>query len=120
MNAERKCWPPIADVWRFIVVLTLAAWWDALTFYGAVVVPKGTEQLGSQIQGLVTQQVTRTLNLVGDAVIVLFFFELRRSGTRGRWAAWITFLVCQIALYAVHAWLSALLQPADGQSVDRA
>jgi len=119
MNAERKRWPPIADVWRFIVVLTIAGWWGALTFYGAVVVPEGTEQLGSQIQGLVTQQVTRTLNLVGDAVIVLLFFELRRTGTRGRWAAWITFVVCQIVLYAVHAWLSALLQPAEGQSVDR-
>src|SRR5579872_2620173 len=108
------------DLWRCALVLTIAGWWRALTFYGMVVVPEGTEQLGSQTQGLVTQQVTRTLNLAGDAVILLLFFELRRSGTRSRWAALIVFAVCQIVLYGVHAWLSALLQPANGQSVDRA
>lgn len=118
MNAKRIQWPAPGDVWRFAVVLTLAGWWGALTFYGMVVVPEGTEQLGSQTQGLVTQQVTRTLNLVSVAVICLLFFELRRSGTRSRWAAWAVFTACQVVLYGVHAWLSALLQPAMGQSVD--
>lgn len=118
MGVENKRWPASADIWRFIVVLALAGWWGALTFYGMVVVPEGTEQLGSQIQGLVTQQVTRTLNLVADVVIGLLFFELRRSGKRSTWAAWIVFSVCQVVLYGVHAWLSALLQPAMGQSVD--
>jgi hypothetical protein len=118
MNAGRSGWPSGGDVWRYVVVLTLAGWWGALTFYGMVVVPEGTEQLGSQTQGLVTQQVTRTLNLVGDVVIGLLFFELRRSGSRGKWAAWIVFSVCQAVLYGVHAWLSALLVPATGQSVD--
>src|SRR5947207_1343890 len=60
-----------AVVWRFVVILALASWWGALTFYGVVVVPAGTEQLGSQTQGLVTQQVTRTLNLIGVALIGL-------------------------------------------------
>ena len=110
--------PAGSDVWRYVVVLMLAGWWGALTFYGMVVVPEGTEQLGSQTQGLVTQQVTRTLNLVADAVIGLLFFELRRSGTRSKWIAWGVFSACQIVLYAVHAWLSALLQPAAGKSVD--
>jgi hypothetical protein len=118
MTDERKGWPTGSDVWRYIVVLTLAGWWGALTFYGMVVVPAGTEQLGSQTQGLVTQQVTRTLNLVGDVLIGLLFFELRRSGSRSKWAAWIVFAACQIVLYGVHAWLSALLLPATGKSVD--
>jgi hypothetical protein len=104
--------PEFRLIWRFFVVLLLAAWWGALTFYGSVVVPEGTEQLGSQTQGLVTQQVTRTLNLIGVAVAALLFVELRRSAARRAWAAWFAFVVCQAALFAVHAWLSALLESA--------
>jgi hypothetical protein len=107
-----------AGVWRFIVIMALASWWGALTFYGMVVVPAGTEQLGSQIQGLVTQQVTRTLNLIGAALIGLLFFDLLRSGARTEWALWGTFVVCQIVLFIVHIWLSGLLAPAAGSSVD--
>lgn len=118
MGAAWKRLPTGADAWRYIVVLALAGWWGALTFYGIVVVPEGTDQLGSQTQGLVTQQVTRTLNLVAGAVIGLLFFELRRSGGRSQWAAWIVFSMCQAVLYGVHAWLSGLLQPATGASVD--
>jgi hypothetical protein len=111
--------PTGRDVGRFILVMALAGWWGALTFYGLVVVPEGTEQLGTQTQGLVTQQVTRALNLVGVAVAVLLVFELRRSGSRGKWIAWFVFFACQAALYGVHGWLSALLQPANGAAVDR-
>ena len=97
------------DAWRFVVVLALGAWWGALTFYGAVVVPEGTEQLGSQTQGLVTQQVTRTLNLIGVAAAALSFVELRRCGARRAWAAWLVFVFCQAALFGIHSWLSKLL-----------
>ena len=107
-----------AAVWRFVVIMALASWWGALTFYGMVVVPAGTEQLGSQTQGLVTQHVTRTLNLIGVALIGLLFFDLLRSGTRTAWALWGTFVVCQIVLFFVHIWLSGLLAPAAGSSID--
>ena len=107
-----------AAIWRFILILALGSWWGALTFYGMVVVPTGTEQLGSQTQGLVTQQVTRTLNLMGVAVIGLVFFDLRRSGSRLRWALWGTFAACQLVLFYVHHWLSGLLAPAHGETVD--
>jgi hypothetical protein len=107
-----------AVVWRFVVILALASWWGALTFYGMVVVPAGTEQLGSQTQGLVTQQVTRTLNLIGLTVIGLLFFDLRRTGSRTAWALWGTFVFCQMVLFAVHIWLSRLLAPAAGSSID--
>src|SRR5258708_24657032 len=103
-NQERRK-PSRRDLLRYAVVLALAGWWGALTFYGLVVVPEGTEQLGSQTQGLVTQQVTRTLNLMGVAVAALVFFELRRSGTWPAWGAWLVFLCCQAALFGVHAWL---------------
>lgn len=99
----------LGDIWRCAVVLSVAGWWGALTFYGLVVVPEGTEQLGSQTQGLITQQVTRTLNLVGVTVAALLFFELRRAGSRLAWGVWFVFVACQISLFGVHAWLSHLL-----------
>ncbi len=107
MAESRK--PTFPEIWRCAVVLAVAGWWGALTFYGLVVVPEGTDQLGSQTQGLITQQVTRTLNLVGVAVAAMLFFELRRAGGRLAWGAWVVFVACQIALLGVHAWLSDLL-----------
>jgi len=111
--------PKGEHIWQYVVVLALAGWWGGLTFYGMVVVPEGTEQLGSQTQGRVTQQVTKTLNAIGVGIIALLFFEFRRAGSRSKWAAWLVFLACQIVLYGVHAWLSALLEPPAGATVDR-
>lgn len=60
---------------RFICSLALpwcwAIWWGGLTFYAAAVVPSGTEQFGSFGQGLVTQQVTRYLNVLALVVAAL-------------------------------------------------
>lgn len=112
-NSERA-----VVAWRFVLTLSLAGWWGALTFYGAVVVPEGTEQLGSQKQGLVTQQVTKILNLIGVAVIVLLFFELRRRGGRLNCFLWATFVICQAVLYGVHVWLSSLLHQGTEAGTD--
>jgi hypothetical protein len=101
-------WP--VTLWRFLLALSVAGWWGALTFYGLVVVPAGTDLLGSQTQGLVTQQVTRTLNLLGVGLIVSLFFEFRRRSTPARWWVWGTFALCQAGLFAVHVWLSGLLE----------
>jgi hypothetical protein len=48
-----------------------AFWWGGLTFYAAVVVPLGTEKFGSFDQGLVTQQVTRYLNVLAISVAAM-------------------------------------------------
>ena len=46
---------------RALVTVALAVWWGGLTFYGAVVVPVGTEVLGGAAeQGFVTQRVVNT------------------------------------------------------------
>ena len=102
--------------WRYAVVLALAGWWGALTFYGAVVVPEGTWQLGSQTQGLVTQQVTRTLNVLGVVVAAISLSHVKRADSRWAWAAWIVFVACQATLFGVHAWLSQLLESSADRS----
>jgi hypothetical protein len=107
-------------LWRFVVALSLAGWWGALTFYGAVVVAEGTAQLGSQTQGLVTQQVTKTLNLLGAGLAVLVFCELCRRGGWWNWLLWGSFAICQAMLFGVHVWLSELLLAGTAGGTDRA
>ena len=65
-----------------LVVMTL--WWGGLTFYSAVVVPVGTAVLEStELQGLVTQQVTRYLNMLGLLTVgAIIWILLRLLGTR--------------------------------------
>jgi len=105
-------------LWRYLLVVALAGWWGALTFYGMVVVPAGTEILGSADQGRVTQQVTRTLNLAGVAAIALSFCDQWRSATRSRWMVWLVFAVCQAALFVIHIRLSALLDIGTSSAAD--
>ncbi len=114
MSDERKI-PTQCDARRYAAALALAGWWGALTFYGAVVVPEGTDQFGSQAQGLVTQQVTRTLNLIGVAVAILSYVALRPPVATSAWAAWLAFVVSQAVLFGVHAWLSGLLKSGAGR-----
>ena len=46
---------------RFIVLVALCFWQGGFTFYAGVVVPVGTDVLGSSLkQGFVTRRVTRS------------------------------------------------------------
>lgn len=69
---------------RTAILVVMALWWGGLTFYSAVVVPVGTEVLEStELQGLVTQQVTRYLNGLGLlAVGAICWILLRLEGGR--------------------------------------
>lgn len=69
---------------RTAILVVMTLWWGGLTFYSAVVVPVGTEVLEStELQGLVTQQVTRYLNMLGLlAVGAIIWILLRLEGTR--------------------------------------
>lgn len=55
--------------WRtFLLFQAWLAWQGGFFFYAAVVVPIGSDVLGSPItQGFVTQEVTRWLNILGVA-----------------------------------------------------
>lgn len=69
---------------RTAILVVMTLWWGGLTFYSAVVVPVGTEVLEStELQGLVTQQVTRYLNALGLlAVCAIIWILLRLEGAR--------------------------------------
>ena len=100
----------LRDLGRFVVFAILAVWLGGLTFYAVIVVPIGTELLGSTEQGFVTQQVTRQLNLIGVLVlIVLGAVTLHHRKNIPLVAAWCVLLAVQIGLFIDHAHLSRLM-----------
>ena len=59
-------------LFRSVLMATFAVWFGGFTFYTSIVVPIGTEVLGSgQTQGFITQQVTHWLNHVSLIAILL-------------------------------------------------
>jgi hypothetical protein len=56
----------VARFYRFLLIALFAIWWGGFTFYALCVVPIGHEILHSKFrQGLITQRVSQTLNLLG-------------------------------------------------------
>src|SRR5262249_50137002 len=81
---------------RFLVLLTLLFWQGGFTFYAAVVVPIGTQVLGSTAeQGRITRRVTPYLNLSGVAGLVFLGWDIGagrdplRRRRRLRWLTWL-------------------------------
>jgi Na+-driven multidrug efflux pump len=110
---------------RLLVLAALMFWQGGFTFYAAVVVPVGQEELGSHLQqGFITRQVTNYLNLSGAAALMLLAWDVwaSRDGDRARrylrWAAWVGMLVSLIALVTLHRQLEQLLDMELRELVD--
>jgi hypothetical protein len=103
---------------RFAVFQAFLLWQGGFLFYTAVVVPVGTDVLGSSlVQGLVTRRVTNWMNVFGAAWAVAFAWDAAASldpTRRRRLARWLGWVAC-VALLGVLAWLhgelDALIDP---------
>lgn len=103
-----------------------AVWLGGFTFYTAVVVPIGTDVLGSsRTQGFITQQVTNTLNLFGGIAIFLMVVELLQTAPkRGRRihrllaASVVVIGLLWAMLVGIHPLLDALLEPEHENVMD--
>ncbi len=114
------------SIHHIILLALFATWFGGFTFYTAIVVPIGTDVLGSsRTQGFVTQQVTNRLNFIGGMTILmmlidLFYFRRTRSKALTIWfvvsTAGIAILWCVLLL--VHPMLDALLQPEHDHVLD--
>jgi len=81
-------------------------------FYAAVVVPIGTDQLGSALlQGLITQRVTWWLNLFGFAWLIVAAWDTRAESDRRsrRWIVWGLRAALAVALVVLHDRMAAFL-----------
>jgi hypothetical protein len=104
---------------RFVVLQALLIWQGGFLFYAAVVVPTGTEILGSAAaQGTITARVTDALNLLGLLALAVLAFDLRwnrdpiHKRTEIRWWCWSLALLCQGLLFYFHYLLDAFMDPA--------
>jgi hypothetical protein len=103
---------------RFLVLAALFFWQGGFTFYTAVVVPVGAQELHSNLrQGFITRRVTNYINLSGGVALLLLAWDLgsvRAASGRARrtglllWAVLLLTLACLVWL---HTRLDELLVP---------
>ncbi|HQR06867.1 MAG TPA: hypothetical protein PLN21_08600 [Gemmatales bacterium] len=111
---------------RFCLLIAIMFWQGGFMFYGAVVVPVGSEVLGShQAQGFVTRSVTNYLNLAGAVAIAIWMWELAsaRNNTvarqRLRWALWLVLPVTLGLLAWLHGVMDQQLDIESQKILDR-
>jgi len=74
---------PASLMLNTLLLLLWGIWWGGLTLYAAIVVPIGTQSVGSIEQGFITQQVTGWLNAIGMmTVLAMGLFSLRSYRNR--------------------------------------
>ena len=99
---------------RFLVLAALAFWLGGFTFYAAVVVPIGTDVLGSALaQGMITRRVTFWLNVSGACALAVLFGDALVCAwrRRARLALWLFLSAAQAALFLLHRHLDAMIDP---------
>jgi hypothetical protein len=101
---------------RFLVLVALMFWQGGFTFYAAVVVPIGQNELGSHLQqGFITRQVTNYLNLSGAVALIVLGSDIpatteKSVARRGmRWLVWAGMAVILVVLALLHRHLDQLL-----------
>ncbi|MCE9530541.1 MAG: hypothetical protein K8T89_05335 [Planctomycetes bacterium] len=110
---------------RFLVLQLLMLWQGGFLFYTTFVVPVGTEVLGGAFaQGRITRIVTKSMNWVGLAAVIVFAWELyqaRASKRRARllWGTWLIMAIGLAMLFNLHAHLMSLVDFETAKIADR-
>ena len=105
---------------RFILLVSLAIWFGGFTFYSTAVIYTAQEVLHSHLRaGLITQQVTRWLNLVSLPPLLLCLFHQYRL--RFAWREWFVKILGMALLIMIltQAGLFLMHPVIDAQVVDR-
>jgi hypothetical protein len=93
---------------RLLVIAGLMFWTGGFTFYAAIVVPIGTDVLGSAAaQGQITRQVAARINQSGIVALAVFALDIavtrsKRGLKIGRWAAWLGMVAIMVALMMLY------------------
>lgn len=101
---------------RLLLLLALLLWQGGFMFYAAVVVPVGSEVLGShQAQGWIARSVAIYLNLAGLAALIVWVWDIatavdpRNKRRRSRWALWVVLLLTLGLQFWLHPQLDGYL-----------
>src|SRR5687768_15958646 len=95
----------------FSVMALLALWLGGLTFYAAVVVPIANRIVGTDQQGLVTQQATNYLNWIGVGAIGWLLANALLVRSPPLFATAMILGLTQAGLFVIHSQLDQMLAP---------
>jgi hypothetical protein len=105
---------------RFLVWQSLLIWQGGFFFYSAVVVPVGTDAIGSFGQGAITRHVTVWMNLIGIATLVCLLWDLLAESTlrKTRVNLWLVMAVGLVVLFVLHPKMERLVDFEAGYAHD--
>jgi hypothetical protein len=103
---------------RFVVIYAFLLWQGGFVVYGGVVVPIGSDQLGSDLaQGLITQRVSVWLNIFGVVWCLALGWDclaLKEDSWRGGMVVLCAGLL--LALFPIHTMMTNLID-FDAESI---
>lgn len=113
---------------RISLLIAFATWWGGFTFYASVVVPVGSDILGSsRTQGFITQIVTHWLNIAEGLTIFAMTCDLWVNRNRRKknyvfieTGIAIGLLICLATLVFLHPKLDELVDFSDETIFDEA
>ena len=94
-------------MWTNLLWIAWAIWWGGLSFYAIVVVPIGTELIGSVEQGFITQRVTLWHNGLSILFVICLAIEAYSRKSRVLWVVFSLLMIIDIALVVGHAKLTS-------------
>lgn len=101
-------------------MVAIAIWFGGFTFYSTIVIATAQEVLHSHLRaGLITQQVTHWLNLVGLVPLVLCAWNCWNLGRNGGKTLVRMLVAALVSMIALQSGLFALHPLLDGQIVGR-
>ena len=103
-------------LWSNLLWLVWAMWWGGLSFYALVVVPIGTELVGSVEQGFITQKVTIWHNGLSILFVFCLAIEAYTRKSRVLWVVVSLLMMIDLALVFGHAKLTSQMD-FESQSV---
>lgn len=105
---------------RYLVLIAFAFWLGGFTFYAGVVVPLGTDILGSAAeQARVTRVVSWYLNAISACALAIFLLDWLVTQGWTRLGLWLVMLACLGVLVWLHPQLDAMFHYDEAYIDDR-
>ena len=119
--------PLLLHIHRTLLIASFAIWFGGFGFYAAIVVPVGTEVLGSaHAQGMITRRVTESMNvfcaIAAGMMLIESFVSWKQSRKSDRTVLSVMALAVMallIALFVLHPIMNQLIDPKTGLISDR-